>query len=60
MTDRERLQALYTSQPENDDQRLRKVKLIHELERQLGLIKPDESALVVNGDLDDVQGFGGR
>jgi len=49
-----RLANLYTSQPENEEQALRKFKMIKELELKIGIRKPDESAMAVNGDLDDL------
>ncbi|MCI4438036.1 MAG: hypothetical protein JHC33_14620 [Ignisphaera sp.] len=49
------LANLYTSQPENEEQVKRKDKLIYELELKLGIIKLDDSAMVINGDLDDVE-----
>ena len=57
MSPQERLQALYLSQPENQEQADRKIKLVKELELHLGITKLDESLLVVNGDLSDLQGF---
>jgi hypothetical protein len=53
------LANLYTSQPESEEQVKRKDKLIYELEHKLGIIKPDEDAMVVNGDLDDCDMFKG-
>ena len=55
--DQQRLQNLYTSQPENQEQVVLKAKLIEELEYKLGVRIKESSALVVNGDLDDVEGF---
>lgn len=55
--DLQRLQNLYTSQPENEEQTLLKAQLIEELEYKLGIRIKESSALVVNGDLDDVEGF---
>lgn len=54
MTEQDRLNSLYTSQPETEEQAKRKVKLIHELELKLGIREPDVSALVEHGDLSDV------
>ena len=52
-----RLQNLYTSQPENQEQALLKAKLIEELEYKLGIRQRETSALVEHGSLDDLEGF---
>ena len=52
--DLQRLQNLYTSQPENEEQVVLKAKLISELEYKLGIRIKETTALVVNGDLDDI------
>jgi|688.fasta_scaffold1351679_2 hypothetical protein len=59
MDDKTRLELLYTSVPCDDEQKAKKERLINELERKLGIIKPNEDAMVVNGDLDDCDMFKG-
>lgn len=57
MDDRARLALLYATMPETTEQSERRVKLIRELELKLGLRDIDNSAMVVNGDLDDMEGI---
>jgi len=54
MEDKQRLQALYCSQAETEEQKVRKQELIEELEQSLGMRPPKVSALVENGELDDM------
>ena len=49
-----RLANLYTSQPMDEEQAIRKDKLISELELRLGIRKPDDSVLVEHGDTSDM------
>jgi hypothetical protein len=49
-----RLANLYTSQPMDEEQAIRKDKLISELELKLGIRKPDDSVLVEHGDTSDM------
>jgi len=60
MSDLERLQNLYTCQPENQDQTALKAKLVEELEYKLGIRKRKCTALVEHGDINDLQGFSKR
>lgn len=54
MDDRARLALLYTSTPETSEQSIRRDMLIKDLEIKLGIRRQDNEALVVNGDLDDL------
>lgn len=52
MTDLQKLEILYTSVPENEEQRIRKELLIKQYHLKLGIIKPDNDALVVNSEVE--------
>ena len=52
MTDLQKLEILYTSVPENEEQRIRKELLIKQYHLKLGIIKPDDDALVVNSEVE--------
>ena len=52
MTDLQKLEILYTSVPENEEQRIRKELLIKQYYLKLGIIKPDNDALVVNSEVE--------
>jgi hypothetical protein len=47
MDDKTRLELLYSAVPCNDEQKTKRERLINELERKLGIIKPDEDAMVM-------------
>ena len=59
MNDKTRLELLYSAIPCDDEQKAKRERLINELERKLGIIKPNEDAMVVNGDIDDCDMFKG-
>jgi hypothetical protein len=59
MDEKTRLELLYSAIPENEEQAKRRLELINSLERHLGIIKPSEDAMVVDGDLDDCDMFKG-
>lgn len=59
-SDIERLNNLLVAHPENEEQRIIKDKLIHELRLKLGIIEPEHSVMAVNGDLDDMISFGAK
>ena len=52
MTDLQKLEILYTSVPENEEQRIRKELLIKQYHLKLGIIKPDNDALVINSEVE--------
>ena len=52
MTDLQKLEILYTSVPENEEQRIKKELLIKQYHLKLGIIKPDNDALVVNSEVE--------
>lgn len=52
MTDLQKLEMLYTSVPENEEQKTRKELLIKQYHLKLGIIKPDDDILVVNSEVE--------
>ena len=52
MTDLQKLEILYTSVPENEEQKTRKELLIKQYHLKLGIIKPDDDILVVNSEVE--------
>ena len=59
MDEKTRLELLYSAIPENEEQAKRREELINSLERHLGIIKPTQDAMVVDGDLSDCDMFKG-
>jgi hypothetical protein len=59
MDEKTRLELLYSAIPENKEQARKREELINSLERHLGIIKPSEDAMVVDGDLSDCDMFKG-
>lgn len=57
MDDRARLALLYSSMPENKEQHLRREVLIKALEIKLGIREQESDAMVVNGDISDLEGI---
>ena len=60
MDEKTRLELLYSAIPEDENQAKRREELINSLERHLGIIKPTQDAMVVDGDLDDCDMFKGK
>lgn len=54
MDDRTRLALLYSAMPETEEQAERRAKLIKELRLRLNIKKPSHDAMVVNGEIDDI------